>query len=282
MIIMATANFAPKLWAATIMRTLEDNLVATKICNTQYTGEIKKKGDAVYFNGLADPTISSYTGATISYEALQDSRITLLVDQADMFAFKVGDIEKVQAEMDTKGSQAQRAAYGLKKACDTYIMGLYAGAGKTVTAATITTINALSVIGNFQQLLAESNVPESEMWMVIPPWLKLKLSLAGIRFQISNGINGSGSMAWTNELGFDMYVTNQVKNTGTVATPVSQIMAGSKNAIAYADQITETEDIRVIDTFDTAVRGLHTYGARIVKPLELVTGALTFGAETAI
>lgn len=279
---MATSNFVPKIWAATILRTLQDNLVATKIANTQYTGEISKKGDAVYFNGLADPTIASYTGADISYENLQDSRITLLVDQADMFAFKVGDIEKVQAELDVKGSQAQRAAYGLKKACDTYAMGLYTGAGKTVTAATVTSANVLSTIGAFQQLLSESNVPESEMWMVIPPWLKLKLTLAGVKFQIKNGVNGTGAMAWTDELGFDMYVTNQVVNTGTVATPISNIMAGSKNAIAFAHQITETEEIRLINTFDTAIRGLNTYGFKVVKPLELVTGALTFGSETTI
>ncbi len=279
---MSTANFAPKIWAAAIYRTLEDNLVARKIANTQYEGEIKKKGDAVYFNGLADPTIGTYTGADISYEALQDARTTLLIDQANYFAFKVGDIEKVQAELDIKGSQAQRAAYGLKKAADSYVMGMYTQAGKTVDAATITTANVLSTIGSFQQKLAESNVPESEMWMVLPPWLKLKLTLAGVKFSINEGLNGKGSMAWTNELGFDMYVTNQVVNTGTVAVPVSQIMAGSKNALAFANQLVETEDLRLEKTFDTAVRGLNVYGARVIKPLELVTGALTFGAETDI
>lgn len=279
---MGTANFSPKIWAATILRTLEDNLVATKICNTKWTGEITKAGDAVYFNGLADPTIQTYTGATISYEALQDSRLTLLVDQADMFAFKVGDIEKIQAELDIKGSQAQRAAYGLRKSADSYIMGLYAQAGKTVTAATVTSANVLSVLGTFQQLLSESNVPENDMFLTIPPWLRLKLQLAGVKFQINNGVNGTGGMAWTDELGFDIYVTNQVVNTGTVATPVSHVLAGSKNAIAFADQLTETEDIRLIDTFDTAVRGLHVYGAKYVKPLEIVTGALTLGSETTI
>jgi hypothetical protein len=279
---MATNNFAPKVWAATILRTLEDNLVARKICNTKYTGAIKKAGDAVYFNGMADPTISAYTGATITYEALQDSRITLLVDQADMFAFKVGDIEDAQAEMDVKGSQAQRAAYGLKKACDTYIMGLYTGAGKTATTATVTSANVLSVLGNYAQLLMESNVDESDMWMVIPPWFKIKMELAGIKFQVNNGLNGKGSMAWSDQLGFDIYVSNQVVNTGTVATPVSQIMAGSGMAIAFADQINETETLRAIDTFDDLVRGLHNYGAKIVKPLELVSGAMTFGSESTI
>ncbi len=279
---MATKNFVPQIWAAKVMRTLEDNLVAKKICTTDSVGEIKSKGDTVYFNGLADPTISSYTGSTISYENLQDSRIALIVDQADMFAFKVGDIEKAQANVDLKGSQAQRAAYGLQKNCDSYIMGLYTQAANTVTAATITSANVLSVIGAFQQKLAENNVPDSNMWMVLPPWLRLKLELAGIKFQIKNGVNGSDGMAWCDTLGFDIFITNQVVNTGSVATPVSQIMAGSYNSIAFADQITETEDIRLIDTFDTAVRGLHVYGAKTIKPKELVTGALTYGAESTI
>jgi len=279
---MSTANFAPKVWAATILRTLESKLVAKKIANTEYTGEIKKSGDAVYFNGLSDPTISSYTGATISYEALADSRVTLLVDQADMFAFKVGDIEAAQASMDMKGSQAQRAAYKLAQACDTYMMGLYTAAGKTVSAATITSANVLSVLGNFKQLLAESDVDVTDMWMVIPPWLQLKLELAGVKFSINEGIKGTGGMMWNDTLGFDIYVTNQVVNTGTVGTPISNVMAGSGMAIAFADQINETETLRAIDTFDDLVRGLHNFGAKVIKDQELVTGALTFGAETTI
>lgn len=275
---MSTSNFAPKIWAATILRTLEDNLVATKIANTSYTGEIKKKGDAVYFNGLADPTIAAYTGADITYENLQDSRITLLVDQANYFAFKVGDIEKVQAELDMKGSQAQRAAYGLKKAIDTYMMGLYTAAGNDVGSVTVTSANVLSTVGTFSKKLAENNVPEEDQWIILPPWMKLKLQLAGVKFMIKEGTNKTGAMAWTDELGFDVYITNQVNNNGTVFN----VMAGSKNAIAFANQITNTEELRLQTTFDTAVRGLSVFGGKVIKPLELVKGALTEGTESSI
>ena len=279
---MSTKNFAPKVWAATILRTLESKLVAKKIANTQYTGEIKKHGDAVYFNGLADPTIFAYTGATISYEALEDARVTLLVDQQNAFAFKVGDIEAAQASMDMKGSQAQRAAYKLAQACDTKMMGLYTEAGKTVSAVTVTSANVLSVMGNYKQLLAESDVDASDMWVAIPPWMQLKLELAGVKFSINEGVKGKGGMMWCNTLGFDIYITNQVVNTGTTATPISQIMAGSGMAIAFADQITDTETLRSIDTFDDLVRGLHVFGAKVIKDQELVSGALTFGAESTI
>jgi hypothetical protein len=244
--------------------------------------EIKKKGDAVYFEGLADPTIATYTGADITYEGLHDSRITLLVDKADYYGFKVTDIEKVQAEMDLKTSQVQRAAYGLARACDVYITGLYAQAGTVATPSTPTVVTIMSVIAQYQQILAENNVPLSEMWMIIPPWVKTKLMLGGIKFQIKNGVNGTGSSLFTDELGLEIHVSNAVKNTGSIASPVSYILAGSKNAIAFADQITDTEEIRLEKTFDTACRGLHTYGAKVIKPLELVYGILTYAAETTI
>jgi hypothetical protein len=89
-------------------------------------------------------------------------------------------------------------------------------------------------------------------------------------------------MAWTDSLGFDIYVTNQVANTGTLATPVSKVLAGSYNSIAFASQIMETEAIRLESTFDTGVRGLHVYGAKVIQPNLLHTATFTYSAETTI
>jgi hypothetical protein len=278
---MATANFVPKIWTAKIMRELQDNLVAKKICNREPEGEIKKAGDTVYFNGLAKPTISAYTG-TITYESLQDAGVTMVIDQKNYFAFKVGDIEKAQMNIDAKGSQASEAAFGLQETADTYVMGLYAQALNTVTDATCDSATIISTLGQFERLLKERNVKRKDMWMTIPPWVALKLRLAGIKFQINNGINGTGGMAWTDELGFDIFETNQVANTGTAASPVSKVLAGAYNSIVYAEQIIETESLRLQDSFDTAVRGLHVFGAKVIRPDLLVCGTLTEAAETAI
>lgn len=278
---MSVQNFVPAIWTTKILRTLEDNLVAKKICNMDAEGEIKKAGDTVYFNGIADPTISTYSGS-VTYEGLQDAGVTMHIDQQNYFAFKVTDIQKAQANVDLKGSQAARAAYKLKEACDTNIMSLYDQANLSVTDASCDTASILSTMGSIQQKLAEVNVPSSDMWCVIPPWVQLKLKLAGIKFQINNGVNGTGGMAWTNDLGFDIYVTNQVINTGTVDTPVSKVMAGSYNSIAFAQQIIETESIRLESSFDTGVRGLHVFGRKVVRPDLLCTATLTFAAETTI
>jgi hypothetical protein len=280
---MAIQNFVPKIWSTKILRTLEDNLVAKKICTSEYTGEVKKAGDTVYFSGLADPTINDYTG-TITYETLQDAGLALIIDQQKYFAFKVGDVEKAQANIDAKGSQASRAAYKLKEVADSFILGKYADALHTITDATMDTATVLSTIGAVKQKLAEQNVSENDMWLVIPPWVKLKMQLAGIKFSINEGINGTGGMAWTKELGFDVYVTNQVvaAEDSTTDTPHHYCLGGAYNSIVYADQIVETEALRLENSFNDAVRGLHVYGAKVIKPDLLVKLDAKFAAETTI
>lgn len=275
-----TPGFVPTLWSTKILRVLEDNLVALKICSREMEGEIKKAGDTVRFSGLSDPTISDYTG-TVTYETLKDASVELKIDQQKYFAFKVDDIDKAQTNIDEKGSQAERAAFLMKETADTFVMNKYADCNLT-TSGTITTANVLSKFGEISQVLQQVNVPMSDMFSIITPWLQLKLKLAGIQFKINEGINGTGGMAWTKDLGFDIYVTNQVINTGNVAVPVSQVMSGRYNSIVFANQITETESIRLETQFADAVRGLQVYGAKMIRPDLMVNSTFAFGAETTI
>lgn len=279
---MSTASFVPTIWNTKIQRVNHDNLVAKKICNREGEGEIKKAGDTVRFNGLAKPTITAYSGS-VSYENLKDASTVLQIDQQNYFAFKVGDIEKAQANVDLKGSQASEAAYAIAETADSYVLGLYAQALRTITDASLDTATVISVLGTAKQYLAEVNVRQNDMWMCIPPWVQLKMEMAGIVFQINNGISGEGGMAWVKHLGFDIYVTNQVPNVGTVGTPVSEIMAGSYNAIVYADQIVQTQYFdKLEDSFDSAVRGLHVFGAKVVRPDHLIRLTLTKAEETTV
>ena len=64
---MANA-FIPEIWDAAVFRTLEDNLIARKICRN-YSNKVSKYGDVIHFSGLADPTVTSYSG-TVQYENL--------------------------------------------------------------------------------------------------------------------------------------------------------------------------------------------------------------------
>lgn len=278
-----TRGFIPELFDASVLRTLEDNLVMKKICTAKVKAPIKQYGDTVYFTDLGDPTITSYTG-TITHEDLKDSQIAMLIDKTETFAFKVEDVDALMTNLDTKGSQTDRAAYNLKNKIEREFfqnVGTDANAGSAVTA-TITSANALSNISLLAQRLYEQNVDDNNMFMVIPPWMQIKLKLAGVAFSINEGINGKGGMQWTKDLGFDVYVTNTVYNSGTAETPVSTILAGSYQSIGYADHMLKTRSMELQNTRAVGIDGGIIYGYKLIKPKELAKGIFTFAAETAI
>ena len=100
--------------------------------------------------------------------------------------------------------------------------------------------------------------------------------LAGIKFQINNGVNGTGAVAFTDELGCDIYVSNQL----AVEDGATMMLAGSYSAIAYAEQVLETQVLdRLENSFDKAVRGRLVFGAKVIKPSELVCCPVTDGGN---
>lgn len=272
-------GFIPELWDASVYRTLEDNLVLKKICKAPIKAPIKQYGDTVYFTGLADPTITAYTG-TLNAEALNDDQIAMLIDKTQTFCFKVEDVDKLMANVDLQGSQTERAAYALKDAVEKdafrYIPD-FANAG-TAQTATVTSANAISSIAEMASALYANNVKENNMFLVIPPWMMIKLKLAGIKFSINEGTNGKGGMFWSKDLGFDTYVTNTVYNSA--ATPVSVCFAGSYQAIGYADLQLATRTLPLTGSRATQVDGGLVYGYKVIKPRELIKATFTYGAES--
>jgi hypothetical protein len=274
---MANYNSIEKIISAEILRTNEDNLLANRICNTSFVGDIKNKGDSVTFIGLTDPTVYDYTG-TLNYEEVDDTATALYVNQDKAFSFKIKDIEELRSSVGLADSQTKRASYLLKNEVDTFVFGLYEDAGYTSSAVEVTPANVLQTIAELKQKLEEANVPDGRTWIVIPPFIKTKLMLAGIKFQINNGVNGTGSVGFTDELGCDIFVSNQLC---TATDGKVYMLAGSYCAIAYAEQVLETQVIdRMENSFDKAVRGRLVFGAKVIRPTELVCCPVTDGGNS--
>lgn len=274
---MANYNSIEKIISAEILRTNEDNLLANTVCNTSFAGDIKDRGDSVVFIGLNDPTVYDYEGS-ITYEDIDDSSLTLLIDQDKAFSFKIKDIEALRSSIGLEDSQTKRASYLLKNEVDTYVFSLYNDAGVIMDAVDATPANVLQTVASMKQKLEEANVPDGRTWIVVPPHVKTKLMLAGIKFQINNGVNGTGAVAFTDELGCDIYVSNQLSTNDSGET---MMLAGSYSAIAYAEQVLETQVLdRLENSFDKAVRGRLVFGAKVIKPAELVCCPVTDGGNS--
>ena len=72
-----------------------------------------------------------------------------------------------------------------------------------------------------------------------------------------------------------VYISNNLPRT---ADNDSYIMAGTKDAITFASQMTNVETIRAQSTFGNIVRGLNVYGYNVIKPEALVNSIVVKGA----
>ena len=214
-----------------------------------------------------------------------DSQINLLVNQQNTYAFIVEDIEAAMANVDLKGSQAQRASYGLQKTADAFMLGAttHTKAGNTVIDATCDSATILSVMSRTSTLLSENDVPDNGKYVVIAPWVKEKLQLAGVKWGVNEGMDGSkGGVSFAKYLDLDVYVSNNVVQAAASTGAATYCLAGSYRALGFAQGLLKSRAIESKDLFGYHMSGLMVYGKEVIFPKELVSMVLTYAAETAI
>ena len=281
---MSLQNFIPTIWAAEILKTFEVSHVLASICNRDYEGEIRGQGDTVKINSIGDITVSTYTknSTSLSVQELQTAQTVLLIDKAEYFAFKVDDVDAAQANVSVMKRAMEKAAYKLSEKVDVAIGGLYGSAANTVTDATFDSSLVFNTIAEAAQYLNEAGVPKAGRFMVLPPWAITKLIL-GKLLTTEGSVTADGEFAngmVGRVLGFDVFESNNLSQTGTAPDYTTHGMAGVREAISYAEQIVSVEAYRPEDSFSDAVKGLHVYGYKVIQPKGLVNLTLTYAAET--
>jgi hypothetical protein len=277
---MSFNNFIPTVWSAQIARDRARESVAIKNCNTDYEGEIADSGDRVEINTVPRPTISNYVKdiTVITPENLQGASTELIIDQSKYFCFEVDDIDKRQAKGNLMDSIKQEAAAGLSDVVDSYIFGKYAEAGKTITATSLTSVLCISTIMSALEQLWKNNVPKNEMIVLeVSPSFYTKMVLAKIiNVEKNDATLTSGYVG--KFLNFEVFMSNNIYSSGGY----DYCFARTKKAISFAGNITKTEAFRPQSSFSDAIKGLDVFGAKVIRPKELVVIKASFAAETTI
>jgi N4-gp56 family major capsid protein len=276
---MAVDLFIPKVWAAELLTALDKTLVAgqTGVTNRNYEGEIANFGDTVHIGSLSNPTIADYVKnvTAINPQTLTTTDQTLVINQAKYFAFEVDDVDARQVRdggvLMTRA--AQQAAYGLAEATDTFLLSAMAtGATNVVPAADVTSATpggAYSIVLKLKLALDKQNVTQDGRFLLVSPDFYAVL-LSDPRF-VDAAQYGSNAPVQNGEvgrvLGFSVIVSNNLPG-GTAGTPpeVSNfVIAGHSMATTFAEQISKVEAYRPESAFSDAVKGLHLYGAKVVR-----------------
>ncbi len=279
---MAIDNFIPQIWSARLLASLKKALVYGQagIVNRDYEGEIKEKGNTVKINSIGAVTVSDYTkNSNISApETLSDAQQVLVIDKAKYFNFQVDDVDRVQ-QMPSVMEQAMiEASYALANQVDQDIAALYADAhasnliGSTASPTSVTTAAAAyEQLVDLATLLTQSNVPVQGRWAIVPPWF-YGLMQKDARF-VSAGTAKTDEVLRNGEIGqaagFRVLQSNNVPETSGTKY---RVIAGHPMAISFADQINKVEAYTPELRFADAVKGLHLYGAKLVRNRAIAVG----------
>jgi len=279
---MALDNFIPTIWSARLLASLKKTLVYGQagVVNRDYEGEIKEKGNTVKINSIGAVTVSDHSKNTdiSAPEALNDSDQVLVIEKAKYFNFQVDDVDRVQQMPSVMDQAMQEAGYALADAADQYIAGLYTEAhasnllGTTGSPTSIATAAAAyEALVDLGVLLTEANVPKAQRWCVIPPWFEgrlqkddrfVKAGTPATDAVLRNGVIGRAA-------GFDILVSNNVPETSGTKY---RVIAGHPMAISFAEQINKVEAFRPERRFADALKGLHLYGAKLVRNRAIAVG----------
>ena len=255
---MAVTNFIQQIWSKKIQDDLELKCKLVDNCLREYEGDVKY-AQSVKILGVGEPTIGAYDGSKdINIEDMSDRGQILTIDQANYFAFYVDDIDQAQSVPGLKEKYQEKAVHGLAVARDTYIANLIKAATNVTTASAATAEAVKEAIDKAIVALRERNFDEDGVIEITPAVYNvfknhlITLSTNNPEY-IKKGIVGVYDS-------FDVVMSNNMAKDSTHA----YCDIRGKKAIAFAGQINEVEALRAEKRFKDIVRGLDTFGAKVI------------------
>lgn len=292
-----------KFFAATMLSDVMNTTWEGEIKNQGDTIRIRT-APSVTINDYAG------AGSTLTSEVPTPIYTDMQIAKGKYFSVQVNDVLAHQADMDLMNMFTEDAAKQMKIAIenhvffDSFVTQGAAAANKGATAGAISAsfnlgtdlapvakTDILNCILRMSATLDEQNVPEEGRFLILTPFDRHQLMQSSLAQAYFTGDQSSSIR--TGKIGmidrFTVYVSNLLPHAeagkalvpglsatstgGAVTSALARRMmvAGVKDACAYASQITKTEPLRNQTDFGDIVRGLNIFGNKVVKDTALVT-----------
>jgi len=281
-----SGTFIPEIWSKKLIEKFYDATVLTAISNTDYEGEIRSQGDMVKIRTIPTLTINDYSsGQTLVNQRPESEIVELLIDKGKYWSAIVDDVQDIQADLELMNMWAGDASEQMKIRVDTEVLGSIvpdfaaenkgAAAGRisgninlgaTGSPLAVTTSNVLDTILDMGQVLDEQNRPETGRFLVMPYWATTLLKKSDIK---DASLTGDGASPLRNgRVGmidrFEIYQSNNLPKVVDGGNNAFNFIAGVKNGLTFASQLTKTESLRAESTFGNIMRGLQVYGYKVI------------------
>lgn len=267
---MAISNFIAEVWSAGVNTAFQAAQIVIPTVNTQYEGEAGR-GRTVHIIGATTPTITDYAAASrsITAEALSDSKVDLVLNQEKAFSFKVDDVDRAQVS----GSfDAWTAAAGgaLAEDAEAYVIAqMVANAGTNANGGTPVTVDtyakAMTALRAIRTAMTKAKVPAAGRFVAVNPAFA-DLLVSGLGLEAS----GLGENELRNGVVAKVYGLTVLESPLFAEATKPYAVGYHQSAVGFASVIDETETLRDPSSFSDIVRGLHVYGAKVVRPTGVV------------
>lgn len=263
---MSYNNFKATVWSKYIQLELERKCILADWCNKKFEGQAKHN-EMVKILGVGTPTIGNYTGASIGTpETIDDSSVFMKIDQAKFFNFMIDDVDKAQAQPGLMEAILTNTTRAMASVRDQYVAAKAADAAYASNSTQINTKALAKTAIDTAILQLRENDVEVDMEVVIEipyfVYLLFKDNLVELKTNNDELIKKGVVGMYDNCL---VRTSNNLYNDGTDFYG----MVRTKEAIAFAGGIDKTEAYRPETLFSDAMKGLNTFGAKVVRPKEL-------------
>ena len=245
---MAVTNFIPQVWEARLMAKFHERSVGQLIT----TAPTKIEGNKIIFNKVSDIALKDYEGS-VSFDDLTTSKVELPMDVKKYWAFKVDDVDAVQAAGNLIDPHVAEAGYGLQEATDKLILD-----EALKTSHTVTGEKAYDIIVKANTKLNKNKVPKAERFAIVNAEALEELHLDA-RFVANYTVLENGIIEGAKINGVQLVFSEEL-NGGTCA-----VVALHKSAIGFGKQLQETEAMRLQNSFADGVRGLQVCGTKTLR-----------------
>tara|TARA_R110002096_G_scaffold162983_3_gene330300 strand:+ start:1344 stop:2372 length:1029 start_codon:yes stop_codon:yes gene_type:complete len=260
--------FSPEIFSQRVLMFFRTSSVVEGITNSDYYGELASFGDSVRIMLEPTLTVSPYLrGQSITEQALADNDVTIEIDQANHFAFKVDDIEEKLSHVNWESLATGSATFALKNSYDREVLtymaegaqaaniingGTHATAQETANIITLGhgtgETDPLNLLSLLSLKLDEAEVPEEGRYVVISPRFMELLARTDSKLLSTDYNQGEGGLknglAMSGKLrGFSLYKTNNAPKyltdtTGSdLAQPADDGEQGGDNIVVGGDDV---------------------------------------------
>ena len=296
-----SGSLIPPLFSQDLIERFYSESIFGSITTTEYTGELKQKGDQITFFRKPKVEVRKATkDGTIKHDTIDTCPITMTIDNALEFSIKMSQMDTMLMTTWAKWESAitESASNQLTQIIDVEVLtsmavdadpankgnvagivsGLY-NQGAPGAPVNLTAANIWEYLTRTRAVLKEQRIPTDDLWIALPdaaeplllnsPHITANAGLAGACCTVASDGILNGKLP-TKIAGFTVYITpnlegNMDAGTGQLAY---SCIAGFSGAMAFASQIERTRMMKDSDkdSWDNYIQGLSIYGYKAILP----------------